>query len=149
MEAVMTADKPGWWKRNWKWFVPVGCLSIILLCGGGGVALVTGIMGMMKSSDAYQMALEQVRADKDVTTQLGQPVETGWWVQGNIQVSGSGGHAEMSFPISGPKGKGTASVEAIKEGGKWKLTRLVVGLDGRPGTLVLVGKKQGPEAGAP
>jgi hypothetical protein len=22
---------PNWWSRNWKWFVPVGCLSLILL----------------------------------------------------------------------------------------------------------------------
>ncbi len=29
--------RPGWWTRNWKWFVPTGCLGMLLL--GGGVWL--------------------------------------------------------------------------------------------------------------
>src|SRR5438876_830195 len=37
-----TIPQAGWWSRNWKWFVPVGCLSLLATCGCciGGVFLV-------------------------------------------------------------------------------------------------------------
>jgi hypothetical protein len=39
-----------WWQRNWKWFVPVGCLGLLAIITGLAVLLVTVVLGMIKSS---------------------------------------------------------------------------------------------------
>jgi len=54
------APRKGWFGRNWKWFVPTGCMTIIVLIAafvGGIFALV---VGSMKSSDAYTLAMARV-----------------------------------------------------------------------------------------
>ena len=30
-QAAVPAPRRNWWERNWKWFVPSGCLTLILL----------------------------------------------------------------------------------------------------------------------
>jgi hypothetical protein len=48
------------------------------------------------------------------------------------------GSAELSIPISGPRGKGTVSVEAKKFAGRWEIRRLEVQIDGRAEPIRLV-----------
>jgi hypothetical protein len=131
----MTPDgappRQGFWKRNWKWMVPVGCLSVMGCCGCGAGAIVVGVFGVMKQSDVYQQALAEVRKDPEVANALGRPIEAGWWLTGNIQTSGSSGHADIAVPVSGPKAGGTMYVRAVKQGSRWKFTRLAVEVDGR------------------
>jgi hypothetical protein len=43
-----------WWDRNWKWFVPVGCLGSLILFLGFIAAIMLLVFGMMKSSGAYK-----------------------------------------------------------------------------------------------
>ena len=53
--------KQDWWSRNWKWFLPTGCLLSLVLMAGTVLALMSFVFGMMKSSDAYQQALTRAR----------------------------------------------------------------------------------------
>src|SRR3954447_15527694 len=100
-----------WWSRNWKWAVPVGCLGSLAVCGGGITifffVIYGAITGAIKSSDAYEQGMAAARANQEVVAALGQPIESGFWVSGNIDVNGSSGNVEVSIPISGPKGSGT------------------------------------------
>jgi TonB family protein len=73
---------------------------------------------------------------------LGTPIEAGWFVTGSIATSGSGSHADLSIPISGPKGSGTLHVVALKspfsaESGDWKITVLEAKVDGRSDVITL------------
>ena len=123
--------QPNWWSRNYKWFVPVGCLTIIL-CVVAFAALIVGVvMGSMKSSDAYKMALAKAQANPIVQQKLGTPIEAGAFVAGSINVAGTSGKADLTIPISGPKGKGSIYVDATKFAGEWKFNRLEVGFDGQ------------------
>lgn len=123
---------PGWWSRNYKWFVPVGCLTIILLFAGF-IALIFGIVvGSMKSSDAYKMALAKAQQNPVVQQRLGTPIEAGSFVSGSINTSGTSGKADLTIPISGPKGKGEIYVDATKFAGEWRFNQLEVGFDGDP-----------------
>jgi hypothetical protein len=119
-----------WLSRNWKWFIPTGCVTLILL----GVTFVIGfmamVMGAVKSSDAYKLAVARVRASPAVVSELGQPIETGWMVSGSINVSGSSGDADISIPISGPKKSGTIYAVATKSAGVWTFTVLQVEVEG-------------------
>ena len=121
--------EPNWWQRNWKWFVPVGCLSTLLLFVGGIVLLVTFVFGMMKSSDVYGQAVARAKANPEVIAALGSPITEGYSTSGNIQQSGPSGSAELSIPLSGPKGKATIYVEARKSAGEWSFGKLQVEIE--------------------
>ncbi len=123
------AQQPSWWGKNWKWFVPVGCLSMVLLVAAFIALIFTFVFGMMKNSTAYSEALERARANPAVSASLGTPIEEGFFVSGNVSESGPSGEAELSIPISGPRGAGTIYLEARKSAGAWTFSRLVVEVD--------------------
>ena len=88
-QAVAPKEPTTWWQKNWKWFVPVGCLGLLALFTGFVALIVTIVFGMMKSSDVYKDALAMARAEPAVEMALGTPIEEGLFVVGNINISGS------------------------------------------------------------
>lgn len=62
---------------------------------------------------------------------LGSPINEGFLVSGNtnVNVNGASGEANLSIPISGPKGKGTIYVAANKSLGRWNYSGLVVEIE--------------------
>lgn len=115
-----------WWQRNWKWFVPVSCLGALVLLAVFAMLIVTLVFGIIKSSGVYKDALAMAQTHPSVMEALGTPIEEGFFVMGSINVSGSSGHADMTIPISGPKGKGTIYAVASKHAGQWTFSKLVV-----------------------
>ncbi|MEX0701876.1 MAG: cytochrome c oxidase assembly factor 1 family protein [Planctomycetales bacterium] len=133
-------DQPpqrNWWSRNWKWVVPVGCLTPVVVCGGGIALLVFGVFGAIKSSDVYTEAIARAKANEEVQAALGEPIEEGFLVSGNINVSDATGNADLAIPISGPKGNGTIHAVATKVAGKWEYSTLEVEVPGRAGRIDL------------
>jgi len=118
--------RPNWWKRNWKWFVPLGCFGMLVLLVAfvGSIALI--VFSAMKSTDVYKDALARAQAHPSVIEALGSPIKEGFLVSGNTNVNGASGEANLSIPISGPKGKGTIYVAASKSLGRWNYSGLIV-----------------------
>ncbi len=141
-------DQPhrkSWWGRNWKWVVPVGCLGAILLLALFIGAIVALVFGVIRSSDVYQDAVETARASAAVQAALGSPVEAGYLVTGSINVSGSGGSADLAIPLSGPDGEATLYAVASKSGGQWVFSTLVVGVEATGERIdLLAGDEAGP-----
>ena len=136
--APAPQTQPSWWSRNWKWFVPTGCCLTPLVLGGAFVAfLVIVIFGALKQSDAYKMALARAQADQRVIAALGAPISDGWFLSGTTNVNGGSGNADLTIPISGPKGKGTLYVVATKSAGEWTYSKLVVKIDSTGETIDL------------
>jgi hypothetical protein len=123
-------QKKGWFGRNWKWLLPVGCVGLLAIGVGVVLLIVSLVFGAIKSSDAYKEAVAKASASSAVIRELGQPIETGWLVGGTINVSGSSGDADLTIPISGPKGSGTIFAVATKSGGQWTFTKLQVETEG-------------------
>jgi hypothetical protein len=119
-------NKPDWWKRNWKWFVPVLCI----LTAGSFTGFVYTVSNFMKSSGAYILAVEKTKAHPAVIELIGTPVEEKGLTTGNVQISGSSGKAELVIPISGPKESATIHVVARKVAGQWQFDHLVVQING-------------------
>ena len=143
-QAAVPAPQPGWWSRNWKWSVPAGCLTLILLfCLFLGL-IFTVVMGSIKSSDAYKQAVARARANPTVVEKLGTPIQEGYFVTGNINVQNDSGDADLQIPISGPKGKAVVHAVARKSAGKWEYSRLTVAMEGEP-ELDLLGPGPGQE----
>jgi Cytochrome oxidase complex assembly protein 1 len=120
------APKPNWWKRNWKWFVPTGCLSIAVLFVAFIASVVLIVFSAVKSTDVYKDALTRAKAHPAVIEALGSPITEGFLVSGNTNVNGASGEANLSIPVSGPRGKGTIYVAATKSLGRWNYSGLVL-----------------------
>src|SRR5437773_6947367 len=126
---LSSTAKPSWWTRNWKWFVPVGCLSVAasFVVFVGSVVLI--VFSAVKSTDVYKDALARAKTHPAVIEALGSPVTDGFLVSGNTNVNGASGETNLSIPISGPKGKGTIYVAATKSLGRWNYSGLVLEIE--------------------
>ena len=94
---------------------------LVILCAG-----VVAVFSLIGGSDACNLAMDRARASQEAKDRLGEPITKGLFVSGNISTSGPAGRADLSIPVSGPKGKGTLYVVATKSVGEWKLNRLIL-----------------------
>jgi Cytochrome oxidase complex assembly protein 1 len=124
--AVSPTPRPNWWKRNWKWFVPIGCSSIAVLFVAFVAAVVLIVFSAVKSTDVYKDALTRAKAHPAVIEALGSPITEGFRLSGNTNVNGASGEANLSIPVSGSKGKETIYVAATKSLGRWNYSGLVL-----------------------
>ena len=122
---------PGWWQRNWKWFVPVSVVSMVVLFAALILLIFSTVFGMIKSAEPYKDSLAKAVADPQVQSALGSPVTDGFFVNGSISTSGGSGSASLDIPISGPKGQGNIHVEAKKAAGVWTYSSLEVAIPGQ------------------
>ncbi len=120
----------GWWSRNWRWFVPVG--SVVVVLGGVGffVAIFALVFGMMKNTEVYETALFEAQTNPAVIEHLGNRIEDGLIFTGNMEVNPSSGYADIVIPISGQKGSGSLYVQAEKIAGSWQYYTLEVAVHG-------------------
>jgi len=148
--AAPPAKPQGWFARNWLWVVPTGCLSFVLLCVACLAAGIYLLFGAIQKSEPAQEALRRVQASQALVEALGTPIEPGWYITGSTKTSGKTGHAELSMPISGPKGKGTLVLKATLSGGPyWEFSRLYVELEDQRRFDLLRGEmRPAPQAGA-
>ena len=123
------SENEGWWSRNWTWFVPVGCLTIVLLFVVGVAMVIWLAFSSFTSSDVLQGALDAARADPRVVEALGEPIEMNWVISGSIQYRNEEGKADVTLPISGPEDSGSIRIEAVKQGGDWTYHTLEVTID--------------------
>jgi MFS family permease len=93
------------------------------------VVFIAALLGLIerqiKSSPVYEASVAQARGSAKVLETLGQPVVVGWFVLGELTESSDGsGHATLTIPLKGPKGKGTLRVAAGRRAGDWQLSTL-------------------------
>lgn len=116
-----------------------------------GVLFVGGIFALVftaiKSSDAYKHGIEVATHDPRVGNALGTPIAEGWFVSGNINVSGSSGNADLAIPVAGSHAKGTLYVVAKKSAGQWTYQTLELKVDGQEARIdLLPAENSGSEA---
>lgn len=115
--------------RRWLWWIPAGCLALLLLVAAGAAGLVWLIGAALGEAEAYQEPLRRAQASAEVRALLGEPVEAGWLPQGRIEVSNQhGGEARLSIPLHGPRGEAVLEVRAdLSEGAEdWVYERMEV-----------------------
>jgi hypothetical protein len=114
----------------WVW-VGLGCGVMFL----GAIAFVGFIVfvvfGSMRASEPYKDAMARAQTDPRVIAVVGSPVRAGYFFKGSINVKNSDGDADMTIPISGPKGEGSLHVTGIKSGGKWTYQEMKVLANGQ------------------
>lgn len=120
-----------WQNRTWrdvehfkktqrKWGI-TGALLVFV----GLPLLFSSISGMLKG-EAYDLSLEAIQSNPEVIKLIGTPIEPGFFVMGNIHISGPSGNAALQYTVSGPIGVAEAYISATKEIGQWSLNEVVV-----------------------
>ena len=118
-------DKRSWWDRNWKWFVPTGCMSLIVLFALFLFGVFFEVTSIIKDSDAYIESMELVQHNKILIEKLGSPIETDGMVSGTVSAVNDIRKCDVQVPLKGPKGKATLFVVGEKRG-KWKYSEMSV-----------------------
>jgi TonB family protein len=135
--------------RNWKWAVPLGCVTLLLVLAAVVGGIVFFAMSAVKSTDVYRGALKVAQSHPAAIERLGEPIKDGWFVKGNVKVDGGGGSADFEIPLSGPKNSGTLYVRAVSPSGAWMYERLDLSTEGG-GTVSLLDRNVAlPGRGAP
>jgi Cytochrome oxidase complex assembly protein 1 len=116
----------GWLARNWIKLL-AGVFLFLLLLGFGIFALV---MGAIRSSDAATESVLRAQSNPLIVQLLGSPIKEGWFVGGSINVTTDAGDADLSVPISGPKGEGTVYVTGHKSAGTWSYSQMLAAIEG-------------------
>ena len=127
MESTAIPPRKNWIKRHSAWAIGIGAV-LVAAAFIGAIFFLTGTL--LHDSDAVHMAVSTAEANPAVIQTLGTPLETGRFVSGNLEVSDANGHAELSIPISGPRGHGKLYVEARKSAGSWHMRVLQFVADG-------------------
>jgi len=110
--------------KNCVVWAVLGCAGLGILAAISVFGIIAIVFGSMKNSGAYQQALQTAQDDPRVRSQLGEPIEAGWWMTGSINVSGTSGEADITFPIEGPQGTAKLNLSAEKRGGNWEFSYL-------------------------
>jgi hypothetical protein len=107
-------------RRRWALF------TVGLLLALGLAVFVPG--STLDDSDAYHLAHAAIAANRDVAEQFGAPLTTGTLgMPGRgVEVAESDGVLYLQFGVAGPKGTGTAYLEARSGAGRWEIDHLVV-----------------------
>jgi hypothetical protein len=87
------------------------------------------VLGTLKATAPYQVALARIQASNAVGRVLGPPIKPSYFVFGNIHTSGAAGQAQFEFQIVGSKTKGQAALAAHRQDGKWVYEYLIVQVD--------------------
>jgi hypothetical protein len=91
------------------------------------LAMGVGTLGL-RNTEPYQLGFQAAQNNRAVIQALGQPLELGWPVTGELTLSGISGTVDLSGPIKGPDGRGTLFVTGRKENGIWTFYTLAVRL---------------------
>ena len=120
--APMPPPPRGWWKRNWKWALPVTVLTFVALVVTFVAIVLFAIRGSMMRSDVYADAMARARAHPEVVAAIGAPITPGFMPMGSISTSsedGGSGRADLMIPIEGPRGTGHLAAMAERRLGTW------------------------------
>ena len=144
------APRGSWWSRNWAWFIPLGCLGVLLSCGCLGALIAGFTYKSIRDSGPFAEALDRTRRSPEAREWLGEPIEAEWTMQGSFKTENGEGSAHLAIPVHGPKGTGTLQVEAYKrdEAG-WTFTTLELEVPDHPPLDLLDGTPRPPEGTVP
>ena len=128
MEDDYNEVKKNWWSRNWKWFVPTGCVSLLLIFVLCIVGVFYEMTNVIEKSDAYKGAIVEVQHNKLAAEKLGSEIKSNGMTSGSININNNTSNCDVKIPVKGSKGTGTLYVVAHKRD-KWTYDELSIHID--------------------
>ena len=130
-------EQKSWWKRNWKWFVPV-CgiilisITVFLFSGMGGIT--TDFAKAYADTELYENALKKVNANEKVNELLGEiePLGKLAILEGQIEYSNDNQKVKSTVRIIGTKGKARMDITADRINDIWNYSKINVRIKNPP-----------------
>jgi hypothetical protein len=144
LQEYTKQKRGGWFRRNWKWVVPLDILVTLAIVSG---VLYWVFYARVYNLDTCQNAMIVILADTDVQEALGDSIDTAAWPSQATVPSArvEENEIELRWSIEGPKGRAKAHVLSKKRQGKWETVALEVTLpSGKKKSLQVVGDNEAP-----
>lgn len=119
-----------WHQNPWTWCGCSCCLGLIVIPILLAFLGVGGAFWTLRNLGVHDQALERAVQNAEVVNRLGEPLEAGWLMNGNVSLDNGGGTADYSIPVHGPLGDGRLIIEARRSDGEWIFEELFVEVDG-------------------
>ncbi len=109
--------KKGCMGLGWGCWIGIGCVTVLLVCGGGGGALFYFVFN--KTKVAYLDAINKAKENQEVQQALGEPIDASKAPPIVTDLHDGRGTTEMRVPLSGSKASGSfmASPFLMEQGG--------------------------------
>ena len=121
--------------------VGLGCgivIAVVLaLVLGGALSL----FGKFKEAAPFDEGLVLARSNPIIVERLGEPIQAGKRMSGNLNLSNDEGTADIYFPLIGPDGEATMHLVGTKEDGNWTFTTVEVQFEDSGEVLDLLGEE--------
>ncbi|AHY57219.1 membrane protein [Stenotrophomonas rhizophila] len=117
----------GWWRRHWRWAMPLAVLSASAAAAAVVWLAVTQWAHWSRSSEPYQEAMRRARCSVELVAVLGEPIEDGFLPAGSMRSApGGGGHSQFLVHLNGPRGHARMFLQATRQQGEWDYPMLYV-----------------------
>jgi len=106
-----------WWKRNWKWFVPVTgmiLISIVIFFSSGMGGIATNLAQAYSDKELYENALEKAKSNPQVVDLIVEiePIDKMAILEGEVEYSNDNKTVNSTIRIIGSKGKARMDISA-------------------------------------
>jgi len=120
MEELIREEN--WGRRNWKWVVPITAFLIVIIALLSLTSGLTSFAQAYTEPSLYENALEKARQNERVIEILGnlQPVDKLTILEGNVVYTEENNAVDLTFRVTGSKGKGKMDISATKNNGNWE-----------------------------
>ena len=125
-----------WWNRNWKWFVPVSGILLILaiLISSGMVRIGADLAKAYSDTELYENALNKAKSNQKVTELLGEiePIDKLAILEGEIHYTNDNQTVNSTIRIKGANGKARMDIIADRINNEWNYKKINVRIKNPP-----------------
>jgi len=130
-------EQKKWWKRNWKWLVPISAIimiSLVIFFSSGMDGIATDLAQAYADTELYENALKKAKSDKKVMELLGeiQPIDKLAILEGQVEYLNQNKTVNSSIRIVGTKGKASLDISADRLNNDWNYTKINVRIKNPP-----------------
>ena len=137
---MIEQEEKSWFQKYW-WLFPSSCFGLVACC----VIFFVGIFALVgifiRNSDIYADSMEVLNSNPRAVELLGEPIESGFFITGNLTTEGTNGQesgfADLSIPVSGPRGSGDLTIVATKWNDGWNYDQFELVVDDSGETINL------------
>jgi len=120
-----------------------------MVIAAGLFGLLFFVASLIRNSEPFKVALQRANDSPEVAAAIGKPLKVGWMISGQINYNGTEGNAQMTIPISGPKGRGTIVISATRHANRWTFQTLEVYVEGQQQPIPLMEPQAPTDSSSP
>lgn len=129
MDNRLVIEK-SWWQRNWKWFLPTTIIlflvSMVMTFSIEGNP--TAILQAYSEDLLYKNAIDKANENEKVKEIIGNidDLDKLAILEGSSKYSNNNNSIEVTFRVTGDKGKGKMDISADKNGTDWEYKKITI-----------------------